>query len=157
MERNDNPSGSKVTPSLLFWRLALGIAGVLECSIALYHAVLPYHMQWARGLGGVPDSLVWAIFALNFSWSVVVFLSGCLIIYAAFLGPAAGRFAKRTVFVMGLFWLIHGLYTWQNPLPLPPSLVWLRALLGAFPVIVVALHWLPLAAYRQHSPSGDSY
>jgi hypothetical protein len=151
MDRSDNASESKVARSLLFWRVSLGLAGVLECGIALYHAVLPYHMEWVRGLGGVPDSLVWAFFALNFSWSVVVFLVGCLIIYAAGLGPAAGRFAKRTVFVVGLFWLIHGLYTWLNPLPLPLSLVWLRALLGAFPVIVVALHWLPLAVYRQHS------
>ncbi len=134
-----------------FWWLSLGLAGVLECGIALYHAVLPYHMEWARGLSGVPDSLAWAIFALNFSWSLLVFLAGCLIIYAARLGPAAGRFAKRTVFTVGLFWLIHGFYTWLNPLPLPASLVWLRALLGGFPVIVVALHWLPLAVYRQHS------
>jgi hypothetical protein len=150
MDRGD-ASGSKVARSLSLWRLSLGFAGVLECGIALYHGVLPYHMEWARGLDGVPDSLVWAIFALDFSWSVVVFLAGCLIIYAAGLGPAAGRFARRTVFVFGLFWLIHGLYTLLNPLPLPPSLVWLRALLGAFPVIVVALHWLPLAVYRRHS------
>ncbi|MBF8283897.1 MAG: hypothetical protein HW378_2812 [Anaerolineales bacterium] len=151
MDRSDNAGGSKIARPWLFWRLSLGLAGILECGIALYHAALPYHMEWARGLGGVPDSLVWAVFALNFSWSVVVFLAGCLILYAASLGPAAGRFAKRTVFVVGLFWLIHGLYTWLNPLPLPPSLVWLRALLGGFPVIVVALHWLPLAVYRQHS------
>ena len=151
MDRSDNASGPKVIRSFTFWRLSLGLAGALECGIALYHAVLPYHLEWARGLGGVPDSLVWAIFALNFSWSVLVFLVGCIIIYAAGLGPAAGRFAKRTVFVVGLFWLIHGLYTWLNPLPLPPTLVWLRALLGGFPAIVVALHWLPLAVYRQHS------
>ncbi len=149
----ESASESKVARSSTFWWLSLGSAGVLECGIALYHAVLPYHMDWARGLGGIPDSLVWAIFALNFSWSVVVFLAACLILYAASLGPEAGRFAKVTVFVVGLFWLIHGLYTWLHPLPLPPSLVWLRALLAAFPVIVVALHWLPLAVYRRHPTS----
>jgi hypothetical protein len=151
MDRSDNSSGSNIVRSPKFLRLSLGSAGVLECGIALYHAVLPYHMKWSQGFERVPDSLVWAVFALNFSWSVIVFLAGCLIIYAARLGPAAGLFAKSTVFVVGLFWLIHGLYTWLNPLPLPLSLAWLRALLGAFPVIVVALHWLPLAVYRQHS------
>jgi hypothetical protein len=150
MNSSDSGSESKVTRSSTFWRLSLGLGGVLECGIALYHAMLPYHMEWSRGLGGIPDSLVWAIFALNFSWSVVVFLAGCLVLYAAGLGPAAGRFAKVTIFVVGLFWLIHGLYTWLNPLPLPPSLAWLRAVLGGFPVVVVALHWLPLAAYRRH-------
>ena len=151
MDRSDNASGSDIARSLVFWRLSLGLAGVLECGIALYHAMLPYHMKWSQGFEGVPGSLVWAVFALNFSWSLIVFLAGGLIIYAARLGPAAGLFAKSTVFVVGLFWLIHGLYTWLNPLPLPLSLGWLRALLGAFPVIVVALHWLPLAVYRQHS------
>jgi hypothetical protein len=151
MDRSDIASGSNIVRSLVFWRLSLGLAGVLECGIALYHAVLPYHMRWSQGFAGVPDSLVWAVFALNFSWSVIVFLAGCLIIYAARLGPSAGFFAKSTVFVVGLFWLIHGVYTWLNPLPLPPSLVWLRGLLGAFPVIVVALHWIPLAVYRRRS------
>lgn len=59
--------------SWVFWRVSLGLAGVLECGIALYHAVLPYHMKWSLGFNGVPDSLVWAVFALNFSWSVIVF------------------------------------------------------------------------------------
>jgi hypothetical protein len=105
-------------------------------------------MAWQRGLVDVADSLVWAIFALNFSWSLLVLLMGGLILYAAKLGPGAGPFARRTVFTVGLFWAIHGVYTWLNPLPLPASLSWLRIVLGAFPAVVVVLHWLPLAVYR---------
>ena len=131
------------------WSVSLGVAGVLDCSLALYHTVLPYHMGWRQGLGGVPDSIVWALFALNFSWSVLVFLAGGLVIYAAKLGPGAGAYARRTVFMVGLFWAIHGAYTWLNPLPLPSSLVWLRYVLGLFPVAVVVLLWLPLAVYRR--------
>ena len=131
------------------WSVFLVLAGVLGCSLALYHFVLPYHMGWRQGLGGVPDSLVWALFALNFSWSVLVFLAGCLVIYAAKLGPGAGAYARSTVLAVGLFWAIHGAYTWLNPLPLPASLVWLRYVLGFFPAAVVVLHWLPLALYRR--------
>lgn len=87
------------------WRVSLYLAGVLECGMALYHSILPFHMGWARGLAGVPDTLVWALYALNFSWSVLVFLAGALILYAARLGPTAGQFAKRTVFVVALHWL----------------------------------------------------
>ena len=133
------------------WPVLLGAAGVLECSMALYHSVLPYHMGWRRGLGGVPDSIVWALFALNFSWSLIVFLAGCLVIYAARLGPEAGTFARRAVFGVGLFWLIHGAYTWLHPLPLPGSLTWLRYVLGAFPVLMVVLHWLPLRGDRSRA------
>jgi hypothetical protein len=67
-------------------------------------------------------------FALNFSWSVIVFLAGCLVIYAATLA-----------------------YTWLNPFPLPAAVRWLSVVFIAFPVIAVLLHWLPLLVYRQRS------
>ena len=134
--------------------MLLIVAGILSCSLALYHLVLPYHMGWRRGLDGVPDSLVWALFALNFSWSVLVLLAGTLVIHAATLGPGAGSYARRTVFTVGLFWAIHGVYTWLHPLPLPSALVWLRYVLGLFPAAVVVLHWLPLALYRGRTPEG---
>jgi len=136
------------------WSICLVLAGTLGCSMALYHSVLPYHMQWRQGLGGVPDSIVWALFALNFSWSVLVFLAGGLVISAARLGPGAGPYARRTVFTVGLFWAIHGAYTWLNPLPLPSSLVWLRYVLGGFPGAMVVLHWLPLALHRRGPAQG---
>jgi hypothetical protein len=131
------------------WFVLLGVAGVHDCGLALYHSVLPYQMQWRSGLDGVADSLVWALFALNFSWSLLLFLTGCLVLYAAKLGPSAGGFARRLVFAVGLFWTIHGAYTFVNPLPLPRSLAWLRYALGAFPVLVVILHWVPLVVYRE--------
>lgn len=71
--------------------------------------------------------------------------------YAAMLGPMAGTFARRTVFTVGLFWALHGGYTWMNPMPIPAPLVWLRYALGVFPAVVVVLHWLPLVVYRGHS------
>jgi hypothetical protein len=111
-------------------------------------------MRWREGLAGVPDSIVWALFALNFSWSVLVFLSGILVIHAAMLGPGAGSYARRAVFAVGLFWAIHGAYTWLNPLPLPSALAWLKYVLASFPIVVTALHWLPLALCRRR-PAGS--
>lgn len=131
------------------WIVSLGLAGIHDCGMALYHFVLPYHMGWQRGLEGVPDSLAWALFALNFSWSLLMFLVGSLVLYAARLGPMAGLFARRMILAVGLFWALHGAYTWLNPLPLPEALRWLRYVLGAFPLLVIVLHWLPLAAYRR--------
>ena len=131
------------------WYVLLGLAGLNACAMALYHFILPYHMRWGRGLHDVPDSIVWAVYALNFSWSALVFLTGALVLYAARLGPAAGTFARRTVFTIGLFWAIHGIYTWVNPLPLPRSFAVLKYALLAFPAVVVALHWIPLFVYRK--------
>jgi hypothetical protein len=55
------------------------------------------------------------------------------------------------VFAVGLFWVIHGTYTWFNPFPLPGALRWLSVVFGVFPVIAVVLHWLPLVVCRQRS------
>ena len=98
---------SKTARPQTLWAGSLGAAGFVDCSLALYHSILPYHMSWRQAAVGIPDSLRWALFALNFSWSVIVFLAGCLVIYAATLTSAAGRFARLTVFTVGLFWVIH--------------------------------------------------
>jgi len=88
---------------------------------------------------------------LNFSWSVLVFLTGVLVVRAALLGPESGSFVRAVVFTIGLFWVIHGIYTWVNPFPMPRSLQALQFALGAFPAVVVILHWLPLALFRASS------
>jgi hypothetical protein len=97
-----------------------------------------------------------ALYALNFSWSLLLLLTGALVLYAAFLGPSAGLFARRMIFVVGLFWAIHGVYTWINPFPLPRSLAWLGMVMAAFPAITITLHWLPLIATRAETVSSSS-
>jgi len=131
------------------WAVLLGAAGVLDCSMAGYHFFLPLHMGWAAHLHETPTSIVWALYALNFSWSLLLLLTGLLVLHVARLGPGAGTFARRFVFMVGLFWLIHGVYTWLNPFPMPASLVALKLGLALFPVLTVALHWGPLLAFRR--------
>lgn len=106
-------------------------------------------MRWKSGLTGVPDSLVWALFALNFSWSILVLLVGLLIFYAAQQAPPVAKFTRATVFVVGLFWMLHGIYTWLHPLPLPAALRWLGVILMAFPLVATILHWIPLVLRNQ--------
>ena len=139
------------TTSRRLWSVSLGVAGFVDCSLALYHLILPYHMAWRSGLVGVPDSLSWALFGLNFSWSVLLFLTGCLIFHAAWLPLPVDKFVTRTLFTVGLFWMIHGVYTWLNPLPLPGAYQWLAIALAAFPAVAAALHWLPLIVGRERS------
>jgi hypothetical protein len=62
--------------STKWWSIPLIVAGFHSCLLASYHLVLPFHMGWRRGLDGVADPLVWALFALNFSWSMLTFLTG---------------------------------------------------------------------------------
>ncbi len=136
--------------SSTLWFVLLALAGFHDCAIALYHFVLPYQFSWKNFLHGVPASVTWTLFALNFSWSLLTLLAGLLVLYAATLGPAAGAFARRTIFAIGLFWAIHGAYTWIHPFPVPRTLAWLQYAIAAFPVIVVTLHWSPLLLYREN-------
>ncbi len=129
------------------WRWSLVFAGVNDCAMASYHFVLPFHMGWGGHLDTTPTSIVWALYALNFSWSLLVLLTGVLVLFAARMGPVA--FARPFVFMVGFFWLIHGAYTWIRPFPMPASLVWLGIVLALFPLLMVASHWAPVIATKR--------
>ena len=129
------------------WVITLTMAGVLECTMALAHFGLQY--EWSGfDFGALPAQLAWALLALNFSWGVLLLAIGCLVVYAGQSGNATGVFTRKFVFIVGLFWLIHGMYVWAVPMPLPPRLLWLKYVLGAFPAPLIALHWVPLVATR---------
>ena len=123
------------------------LAGLQDCGIGAYHLVLPYQMDWADGLRNVPASLVWGIGMLNVSWSLVAITMGCVVFCAVLESPRA-NFARRVVFAFGLFWMIHSLYLWSHPVPVPASLLWLKYLLAGFSLISIVLHWLPLWSTR---------
>jgi hypothetical protein len=130
------------------WSLPLYIAGFLQVGMGLYHFVLPIHMDWAHGIGQLPASISWALYALNASWSLIVLTVATVILFAARSGPHDTSFGRHAVFVIGLFWLAHGVYIWRNPMPLPNRLAWLRVALAIFPATLVTLHWLPLMMTR---------
>ena len=138
------------------WCVSLGLAGVLQCGMAAYHFVLPYHLGWATGHGleNLPDSMVWALYVLNFSWSLLVLVTGSLVCYAAIIGPTTAAFTRRALLAVGLFWAIHAGYVWFNPMPLPERLLWLQIVLAAFPVTVALLHWVPVVASRELDLAG---
>jgi len=101
------------------WKALLIIAGLHDSAIGAYHLVLPRQWNWAAGLQTVPPSLVWGIYIINYSWSLLILTIAGLIFYAAAQGPTASLFARRVVFAVGLFWAFHGTYLWLNPVPVP--------------------------------------
>jgi hypothetical protein len=135
-------------PSTRLWFVLLATAGVLEGGMALTHFGLQYEWSLLRDFGSLPPQLGWALFALNFSWGVLLLVTSGLVLYAARLGPSAGAFVRRFVFAVGLFWLIHGLYVVAVPMPLPPRLSWIQLPMATFPLVVIALHWVPLFVSR---------
>ena len=132
------------------WVVLLMIGGVSQGGMALSHFGLQYEWSLLGDFGRLPLQLGWALFALNFSWGVLLLAISGLVIYAARIGPVGGIFVRGFVFLIGLFWLIHGIYVVLVPMPLPPRLQWIKVPLVAFPVMMVGLHWTPLWVTRPH-------
>ena len=126
------------------WVIGLGLAGILECGMAMAHFGLQWEWRDVSDFGGLPNQLQWALFTLNFSWGVLLLGIGGLVLYAATL-KSDGAFLRRSMFVIGLFWAIHGAYIWLEPMPLPDRLLWLRLPMAVFPATLVFLHWAALA------------
>jgi len=127
------------------WWIPVGLAGALTSAMAIAHFGLQWEWHQITDFGNLPPQLQWALFALNFSWGVLLLGVGALVVSAAARG-AADAMARRLVLVVGGFWAVHGMYVAFVPMPLPPQLVWLRAPLLAFPATLVVLHSVALAA-----------
>lgn len=135
-----------------WWFWGLTASGLLQCGVAIAHFGLQYEWRGVDG-GSLPVQLRWALFALNFSWSMLVLGVGVLMCLAGRLHPHVA-FVRAAVIAVGLFWTIHGIYMVVMPMPVPARLAWTQGPIVAFPVIVVALQWLPIVATRL-SAQGD--
>jgi hypothetical protein len=90
---------------------------------------------------------MWALFALNFSWSTLVLLVGGLTIYAGRLDPRAAS-GRALVVIVAVFWTVHGVYMVVEPMPVPPGLAWIQGPIVAFPATLVVLLGLALLSTR---------
>jgi len=140
-----------------WWLIPVGIAGVLDFAMAIAHFGLQWEWHQVTDFGTLLPQLRWALFALNFSWAVLLLGVSALVLSAASRG-FADAMARRLVLVVGVFWAVHGLYVALIPMPLPSQLSWLRAPLLAFPAMMVLLHSTALVATLsdRHLPAAAS-
>jgi hypothetical protein len=137
-----------------WWSIPVGIAGLLDLAMSIAHFGLQWEWHQVTDFGNLRSQLQWALFALNFSWGVLLLAVGVLVLSAASRG-SADIMARQIVLIVGTFWAIHGIYVALIPMPLPPQLSWLRAPLLAFPATLVVLHTTAFAATSsdRHSPA----
>ena len=72
-------------------RAALAAAGILSIGMGGFHFWLPQLFRWADGIASAPDSLRWALLALNAFWSGFAVATGALALGLAL----ARRVARR--------------------------------------------------------------
>ena len=121
------------------WAWTLTTAGLLQIGMAIAHFGLPTIFEWSTvGDGILPPITLWALLALNFSWSTLVLLVGGLTIYAARLHPTT-ELVRTLVLIVAVFWTIHGVYMVVEPMPVPQRLEWIQGPIVAFPVTLIGL------------------
>ena len=131
------------------WTWTLMAAGLLQIGMAIAHFGLPTIFEWSSVGGGIlPPIMLWALLALNFSWSTLVLLVGALTIYAGRLDPK-GASVRALILIVAVFWTIHGVYMVVEPMPVPQRLAWIQGPIVAFPATLVLLHGLALLFTRR--------
>ena len=128
-----------VTKASKAWTWMLTAAGLLQIGMAIGHFGLPTIFEWSSvGGGTLPAITLWALLALNFSWSTLVLLVGGLTMYVGRPDPRAAL-ARALVFIVAVFWTIHGIYMVVEPMPVPPRLAWIQGPIVTFPVTLILL------------------
>lgn len=120
-------------------------AGIASGGMALFHFVLPDVFQWPRYMSGVPDSIVWGMYAINAFFSFLLLLGSAATIRFA-LSPTRDR---SVVWGMALFWAFNAAY--QIVRPFPQRTVWAATLVFAVAMLACYVFALRLAGHKEAS------
>jgi len=115
----------------------------MSVALALYHFFLPLQFHWARFVEEVPGQIHWALFALNFFFSVLLLVVGLSVLATAWSSARNGPLALMVVGGAASFWLANFAYLMLFPLPVPASLSAVKWGLECFSVACFLLHGVP--------------
>ena len=119
--------------------LPLTVAGLLTTGMALYHFWLPYTFHWGDALTRT-QTLRWALFMLNASFSYLLLASGVMTLEIARRGGATDAVSRMILIAAGGYWLFNTCYQLVSPLPLPLPFISLRWAFLGFSVSAVLLY-----------------
>src|SRR5262245_16929420 len=103
-------------------RILLFVAGLLQLGLAGFHFFLPAVFGWDAAAADLPDSLRWALRALNDLWSLMALVTSLLVLAIAARGWWTQPAGKAVLVVMSVYWTLHAAYLMWRPFPLPPQL-----------------------------------
>ena len=129
-------------------RAALAAAGILSIGMGGFHFWLPRLFHWADGIASAPDSLRWALLALNAFWSGFAVATGALALGLAWRDEWRGSAGRLAAAVLAAYWCAHAAYLVAWPFPLPPRLAWLGAAFVGFAAMQALLHAWAAATAR---------
>ena len=124
-------------------RSMLLLGGGMSVALALYHFFLPFQFHWARFVEEVPGQIRWALFALNFFFSVLLLVVGLLVLATAWSSARDRPLALMVVGGAASFWLANFAYLVLFPFPVPASLYAVKWGLASFSATCFLLHGVP--------------
>jgi hypothetical protein len=130
-------------------KLCCVIAGVLSLGMGGFHLFLPRIFNWSHAMRSAPDSIEWALLSLNVFWSVLILLTGALVVVLARRDWSEHAPGRLVLGALACYWLVHTLYLLVFPFPLPASLRWLGMAFVGFALVQALLHGWP-ALVRPH-------
>lgn len=104
-----------------FTKIAILTATANSFLIGGYHLILPYQWGWHEHTSNLPGMIEWALYALNFLFSVLLILLASLGMFSAQKKFGHPLISQAIFGSCALFWLADIGYQLAVPLPVPSS------------------------------------
>jgi len=133
-------------------RSSLIAAGALSVGMGTFHLFLPQVFGWANGMRDAPSSLQWALSSLNVFWSLLILLTGVLVVVLTRGSWSELPPCRAILSTLACYWLMHTAYLLVFPFPLPADLAWLGRAFIAYAAAQAVLHGWPVVWQHLTTP-----
>ncbi|WP_066495766.1 hypothetical protein [Abyssisolibacter fermentans] len=126
-------------------RLTCIIASVLTIMMGILHFFVPFIFPWERLIRQLYPPIKWALYAMNYFFSLLLLLGGILTLVAEFKWRMVNGIRKCISGGMGLFWLAGAIYEIIYPFPIKEA----RWVLPGVAFIIFCLYWTNIIIIKE--------
>ncbi|MEA2021519.1 MAG: hypothetical protein U9N08_03495 [Candidatus Caldatribacteriota bacterium] len=135
----------KVKNSIKLARLSCIIASTLTIMIAVSHFFIPFIFPWGSLIEELYPSIKWALFAMNYFFSLLLLLGGVFSLVAEFKWGRVKGIRKCILGGMTFFWLAGTIYEIVYPFPIIEA----RWILPGVAFIIFCLYGLSIIIIKK--------
>ncbi|GAA0179590.1 hypothetical protein SH2C18_24310 [Clostridium sediminicola] len=126
-------------------KLSCIIASVLTIVIGISHFFVPFIFPWESFIKELYPPIKWALFAMNYFFSLLLLLGGILTLVAEFKWGMVKGIRKCILGGMGLFWLAGSIYEVIYPFPIMEA----RWVLPGVALVIFSLYGISLISIKK--------
>ena len=129
--------------------IALAIAASSSSAMGAYHFFLPSMFHWDADVKQIPSVIQWALFSINFFFSVLLLAGGILTFFTLRALRRSWHPDRGILFAMSGFWLLNTLYQILIPMPMPARLWPLHVVLVGYAAVTTLAYVVSLQALSE--------